>query len=313
MRKALIALALVPLVLATAACSGGGGASSSSGSSSGGADAIGAPDVAGAVGVATVATPTKKALKTGSAEPGRATSPSVPEIGPKIVRTASVELSVRRGRFDRTVDDIRTLVAGVGGFVASSSSSRGTGGRLDEGTLVLRVPARAYARAMSAIAGMGRISARRESGEDVSGAFVDLQARERQLRAVEAQLLTLLGRTHTVSEALAVQNQLDETQLELEQVRGRLGELENQVAYATIALSVHERAPIATPRPGKGGWGIVHAWSVAAHGFVRVAMAVVVAVAVAAPVLVLLALGWLGLRVVRRRLAVRTAASQGQG
>src|SRR5205823_8535517 len=99
MRKALIALALAPLVLAAAACSNGGGGSASSSSGDGGV-AIGARDAAG---VATVASPIRKAFKPGNADAGRATSSVVPEIGPKIVRTASVELSVRRGRFDGTV------------------------------------------------------------------------------------------------------------------------------------------------------------------------------------------------------------------
>ncbi|TMJ96905.1 MAG: DUF4349 domain-containing protein [Actinobacteria bacterium] len=299
MRKAILVALLVPLALAAAACGGGGG--SSSGTSGGGASQPLRATVTTAEGAPLMADLTVrggKKLAAGRSSSSGATA--VPQIGPKIVQTASLELSVKRGRFGETVDDARTLVAGLGGFVASSSASQGRGGRLVRGTLVLRVPARAYARAMSALANMGHIDARRESGQDVSAEFVDLQARERQLRAVEVQLLALLGKARNVSEALAVQNQLDETQLELEQVRGRLDYLDNQVAYATIALAVHERAPIVTPSQHHG-WGVVHVWSVAAHGFVRVLEFVVVAVATAAPVLILIVLGWFGVRVVRRR------------
>ena len=43
-----------------------------------------------------------------------------------------------------------------------------------------------------------------------------------------------------VPAALAVQNQLSQVQLDLEQARGRLQYLDNRVAFATISMSMHE-------------------------------------------------------------------------
>lgn len=122
----------------------------------------------------------------------------VPEIGPQIVQTSSVRLAVRRGRFDETVDEARSIAAGLGGFVVSSSASQGSAERLVRGTLVLRIPAKSYADAMKSLAGLGRVEGRQENGQDVSQEYVDLRARIRQLQAVESQLLQLLDRTDTV-------------------------------------------------------------------------------------------------------------------
>ncbi len=228
---------------------------------------------------------------------------ALPPLGPRVIQTASLRLSVPRNRFEQTVEEARSLANGLGGFVVSSTASQGTGQRLVRGTLVLRVPERAYAEAMRRLARLGRVEAREESGQDVSREFVDLEARRRHLEAVETQLLRLLDRAKTVAAALAVQSKLNEVQLELEQVRGQLQYLDDQISYATISLSLRERI-VAAGKGNEGGWGIVEAWERAARGFVAVVGWIVVGLATAAPVVLLLGLGlWVGRSALRRRIA----------
>ena len=233
---------------------------------------------------------------------------SVPAVGPSIVQTASLALSVPRNEFDSAIQRARTVATGAGGFVVSSSASQGEEKRLVRGTLVVRVPERAYARVMEQLAGLGRVEAQEEAGSDVSQELVDLQARIRHLEAVEAQLLGFLEQADTVAEALAVQTELNRVQLELEQARGRLGYLEDQVAFATISLEVRERQVAVEEAGDGGGWGIVDAWRDAGTGFVTVVGWIFVAAATIAPLLLLLALafvaarlaGWSGLPGFRR-------------
>jgi uncharacterized protein DUF4349 len=228
-------------------------------------------------------------------------------IGPRIVQTASLGLSVRNDRLEDAVARARTVAVGLGGFVVSSSLSEQRGGRPTSGSLVVRVPVRNYARAMSSLAAAGRVEAREESGEDVSQEFVDLEARGRHLEAVERQLLELLDRARTVPAALAVQSQLNATQLELEQVRGRLQFLDDQTAFATISLSIRERLAAAA---GRGdGWGIVHAWRDGARAFTNVAGRIFVVLAGAAPLVVLLGLVLLALRALRARGVLGSSAA----
>ena len=59
-------------------------------------------------------------------------------------------------------------------------------------------------------------------------------------------------------------------QLELEQARGRLVYLDDQVAFATISLEVRERQVAAAAAGDGGPWGIVDAWRAAGTGFVTV-------------------------------------------
>ena len=290
-RLALTTIALA-LAFAVGACSGGGTNDEAA------EPAAGAP--ATPVGGEEEGGGTLREL-TSQDEAGAVTAGSVPAIGPRIIQTASLSISVAKGRFDDAVGEARSVAARLGGFVVSSTASQGRQRRLVRGSLVVRVPGRSYADAMRALAGLGRIEARDESGQDVSQEFVDLEARVRHLRAVETQLLELLEKADTVAAALAVQSQLNQVQLELEQARGRLQYLEDQVSFATISLSLHERLPIAA-KADNGGWGIVDAWRTAGHGFVAVVGWMFVAAATAAPALILLFVAYLvGRRVMRRR------------
>jgi hypothetical protein len=284
MRKILFALLVAALAVAAAACSGG--------------DADGE---SADMGAAAAETGAADAEGGGEAEPAaqRAGGGSLPAVGPRVVQTASLSLSVQRGEFRSTVDRARNVALGLGGFVVSSSASQGTERQLVAGTLVVRVPERSYAQAMERLSDLGRVEAREESGQDVSQELVDLGSRARHLEAVERQLLELLERADTVAAALAVQSQLNEVQLQLEQARGRLRYLDDQVAFATISLEVHERQVVVAG--GGGGWGIVDAWRTAARGFVTVVGWIFVAAATIAPLLVLLALLYLAARLAVRR------------
>ena len=232
-----------------------------------------------------------------------------PISGPRVIQTALLGISVERGRFEETVSQARTIATGLAGYVTSSSASQGSDSRLVRGTLVLRVPEAAYGQAMTQLTKLGRVRSREETGQDVSGEFVDLEARQRHLEAVEAQLLGFLKRTETIPEALAVQRRLDDVQLQLEEVRGRLVYLDDQSAFATITLQLTERGVPAGP-PGGGGWSIGDAWSTAADGLTKIVGGVLVALVVAGPILLVLALAWLvGRIVLRRRRAQRTPGS----
>lgn len=288
MRKVLLVLLVAALALTAAACS-----SSDDDAGDAGGQAVMEEEAAADAGAA----------ESGGGEEAVAVAQesAVPSVGPRVIQTASLTLSVPRNEFEEVVDRARRLAISSGGFVVESSASQSGGeGRLVSGSLVVRIPERSYARVMEQLSGLGRVEGREETGQDVSQEFVDLEARERHLEAVESQLLNLLDETNTVAEALTVQSQLNQVQLDLEQARGRLQYLEDQVAFATISLDVRERQVAAAADDG-GPWSIVDAWGTAARGFVTVVGWILVAAATIAPVVILLLLAFLGARVAIRR------------
>jgi hypothetical protein len=290
MKKLGLLIPLLALALAAAACNSSGGESGAAGETGGGGSV--AAEVVG-----------KRPAEPGGGGPrgtGTVAASAVPQVGPQIIQNASMRLSIPHGRFEDQTDEVRTIAASFGGFVVSSTASQGSEQRLVSGSLVLRIPAESYDEAVSRLRRLGRVESLEESGQDVSKEFVDLHARARQLEAVEAQLLELLQRAKDVPAALAVQSQLSQVQLDLEQARGRLQYLANQVSYATISVAMHESGAVA---PKGGGFGIVKAWETAAAGFLTVIGWILIGIAVIAPVFVLIGLGLLVGRALRRRLA----------
>jgi hypothetical protein len=279
---------LVPLVLALAVAACNSGSESTAGSTGGGRDVSEGSVEAGAGGAGS------------KAYDGSAEVSAVPQVGPQIVKTASLGLGIAHGSFDDKVGQAHAVADSFGGFVVQSFASQGSGSRIAEGSLVLRVPAESYDAALSRLRGLGKVESLEESGQDVSKEFVDLNARIRQLRAVEAQLLQLLQQANDVPAALAVQSQLSQVQLDLEQARGRLQYLDNRVAFATISMSMHE---LVVMPPNDDGFSIVEAWATAGAAFLTVVGWIFIGIAVVAPVLVLLGLGFLVGRELRKRLA----------
>ena len=316
-RVVIAIVAVAALGLVVAACTGGGGSREESGSAAAPAITVTGDAVRGVekgaieADVGAVAAPTEAAPSAGDLTGAQPIDiAQLPEIGPRVIQTASLTLSVPKGSFDTTIDSARTIASSFGGFVTSSSASQGTDQRLVRGTLVVRIPERSYAQAMSQLSKLGKVQGREESGQDVSQQYVDLQARERNLEAVERQLLTFLNKTTTVADALVVQDRLNQVQLQLEEVRGQLRYLDDQTTFATISLSVAERGVVVAKPKDDGGWGITDAWRAAAHGFMKVIGGAFVGVATAAPALLALALAFLGWRyLVRRRQVKRHAGS----
>jgi len=289
MKKLALFLPLV-LALTLAACNAGGAESTAGGTGGGGDFAQGSAEPSGGGG--------SKANDRRLVSSGHQSA--VPQVGPHIVQTARLRLSIAHGSFDDKVDDVHAIVDSYSGFVVNSTASQGSDKRLVQGSLDLRIPAESYEDALARLRQLGKVEALEESGQDVSQEFVDLNARIRQLRAVEAQLLELLQQADDVPAALAVQNQLSQVQLDLEQARGRLQYLDNRVSYATISLAMHEAGAVA---PKGGGFSIVDAWATAGSAFLTVVGWIFIGIAVAAPIMILLGLGFLAGREVRKRLA----------
>jgi hypothetical protein len=146
------------------------------------------------------------------------------------------------------------------------------------GQLTIRVPASAFEQAMSDLRGLGSVEGQSISGQDVTSQFIDLAARLRTWQAQEAVLLRLMRRATSIESTLRVQNQLQDVQFRIEQIKGQLRLLDNQTSLATIDVSLREvgavvgvRQAAARERPSLG-----EAWDRAVDGFLGVIFAVVV-------------------------------------
>ncbi|TMC09684.1 MAG: DUF4349 domain-containing protein [Chloroflexi bacterium] len=287
----LLQLLVVALaVVAVAACgnlasSTTGGAGGSAGTSGGGAAAGG----------------TASTAKSTAVQPAPNPGDLVPPIaeGPRVIRTANVSVEVANGRFDTTLDRLFSISTGLGGYISGSTASTDTGA-LRSGTITFQVPTSKFNQALAEVRGLGKIQNFNIGGQDVSQQYIDLQSRLKNAEAQHEAMLALLSQAHTVSEIIAVQNQLGTITGQIEQLKGQIDYYDHATSYSTISVAVHEAAVVAR---AADSWGFTTSVSNALHGFVNTLDYILVGLGNAGPVVVLLLLGLLAWRF-RRRLAL---------
>jgi uncharacterized protein DUF4349 len=251
----------------------------------------------GAAGVGGVATSGGGATAEGSS--GLASIGGLPPIGPAVVKTATLDVQVPKGDFDRAFQTAMQVAGRFGGYVESSSTS---GTRVHSGSLTIRIPSSAFGSAMGELAALGNVQSRSVSGQDVTNQYVDLNARLRTWEAQETVLLRLMKRATSVEATLRVQSNLQDVQFRIEQIKGELRVLENQTELATIDVAFHEpgvairirQAPATQERPS-----LAEAWTKAVDGFLGVLYATVVGLGYLVPIALICLAVWLAVRRVR--------------
>jgi hypothetical protein len=166
----------------------------------------------------------------------------------KIVQTASLDLTVKE--VGPSFEDVSRIATAAGGFVASSTFSRSDDRQI--ASVTMRVPATQYQEVLRKLRGLAvEVVDESSDASDVTEEYTDLSARLRNLEATEAQYLLLLGEAKEIGDILQVQDRINTTRGEIEQVKGRLNLLDNLTDLATITVTLRpETAPVVTTEPG---------------------------------------------------------------
>jgi hypothetical protein len=167
-------------------------------------------------------------------------------VARKIIRNATLTLEVEEPA--KALQRIASIAESRGGFVVTSESRQQTGAGGSKPyeviTVELRVPAAQFDSALNDIrAAGGDVTAQKITGKDVTEEYIDLEARLRTQRALEAQLLEIMKRAQEVEDAISVQRELTNVRTEIERVEGRRRFLENQSSLSTISVTLRPPAP----------------------------------------------------------------------
>ena len=187
----------------------------------------------------------------------------------KIQQTGSLALTVGRGRLGATVNQLTALADAYGGFVANSQTQTGATGGGVSGSVTLQVPVQSFTTVLTRAKMLGKVSDLTTKATDVTGQYVDLQARITALQDSLQQYLTILTKATTVGDILSVQEQIDGIQSQIEQLQGQLQLLTSQTTYSTLTVTVDEHTPSPAPPPRPlPESGLVRAWHASIGGFV---------------------------------------------
>jgi Domain of unknown function (DUF4349) len=217
------------------------------------------------------------------------------DLGNRIVRTATVDLEVGEGGLNDTVNRATDVVTRAKGIYVGSSTSLPDGDPAS-GQVTFRVPVDAFEPVLRELKGLGTYRGEQSSSEDVTTQYVDLNGQLAAWRAQERVYLRLLDRARSVTDVIAVQNQLQQVQSNIERLQGQLDHLEDQSSFSTIVLRLTEPGAAAGEPTGR----LARAWATAVNGLGVMAAAVLVGVVWLTPLVVLAGLVLFGLRALRR-------------
>ena len=180
---------------------------------------------------------------------GSGVSSGTPAVDRMIIWNAQISLTVKDAQ--EAMDRVQAMARQLGGYTVSSESWL-SDDQLNT-RLTIRVPAAKFEEAMAQLRGLGiKVNHESATSDDVTDEYVDLESRLRALEAKEAQLLKFLDQAEDTEAVLAVYEQLSATQVEIEQVKGRMAYLEKLSAMATITAELLPEA--AEPPVIEEGW-----------------------------------------------------------
>ena len=156
----------------------------------------------------------------------------------KIIRTSSLEIIVAHPA--ATAEKITALAESLGGYVETATSG---GPDATSGSLTVCVPADRFEQARAGIRNLGlRVESEKVDAQDVTRQYVDQDASLRNLRAEEAQYLTILKQASTVKDMMVVSEQLSEVRGQIEQQEAEFHALSRQIETVSIAISLRTEA-----------------------------------------------------------------------
>ncbi|HEY8462104.1 MAG TPA: DUF4349 domain-containing protein, partial [Blastocatellia bacterium] len=177
--------------------------------------------------------------------------------------------------------------------------------------VVVRVPARQFEAAIAEIRSVGgRVLHEKSSGQDVTEEYIDLEARIRTKKALEAQFLEIMKQARKISEALEVQSQIANVRTEIERLEGRRRFIENQSALSTINVTLHTPTPVVAAATRGFLYDLKTAFGDGVDIGTNIFLGVIRFVIVMIPVtLFILTPGWFLFKWVRRRIPAQAKAA----
>lgn len=152
-----------------------------------------------------------------------------------------VEINLQTENFDALTEAVSQGVAEAGGYIERSSLQGNSSSRNNRNvSYTLRIPVDRLEQFSADLSNLGVVTSSTSSQEDVTLAYVDLEAHIKALNTERDSLLRLLEQAESVEDIITIQQRISNVQYELESCTSQLRTYDNQIDYATVRLYVYE-------------------------------------------------------------------------
>ncbi len=224
--------------------------------------------------------PPSYATMTEAASPFGGTAKDQPTSQERVV-IYNGHISLETKDIQGTLQRIRGLAEGNGGYVASSS--RSTYGTQTTARIAIRVPKDQFRSSIQQIEAYGKILDEGTNSEDITQQYIDLKARLNNLQKQEERLQEILGMAKTVEDILRVETELGRIRGEIDSLQGQINYLEGNAEMSLISVTLTEPLPAFMP-PGMN-WG--ETFEIAIVGFFTILRGIIILSVSLMPIIVI--------------------------
>lgn len=155
----------------------------------------------------------------------------------KIIYTATLSMQV--DELEAAATALRNAIHQSGGYILQFQDTRYDG---EIGaSYTIKVPAAGFMSFIDRVEGIEHKEFERNiAGKDVSEEYVDLESRLKASKLVEERLLAMMNSAVKADDLLKFSQQLSEVQERIEQFKGRIRYLDNNVSFSTVELRMYQ-------------------------------------------------------------------------
>jgi uncharacterized coiled-coil protein SlyX len=160
---------------------------------------------------------------------------AAPNVARRIIYDADVSLVVKD--MTETEAQIGKLLKKADGYIAEATIDRRQGEHLT-GQWRVRVPVAQFDTFLDAVSNLGVAENRKQTAQDVTEEYVDLEAQITNKKRLEERIVALLkDSAGKIKDVIEVEHELARVRGEIEQMEGRLRYLTNRTDFTTVSIS----------------------------------------------------------------------------
>lgn len=157
----------------------------------------------------------------------------------RVIKTASLEIEVEKGKLKEIANRITMLAESKGGFIKSSQFTRWE--ESQQALVTIAIPSNEFGTALASIEGWGDVLSSQSSGQDVTQEYHDLELDLSHWQSERQSVMLLLEKAQTLDEILKVRQFLEPIDRQINEIKGRLEYLKQSSDYSTIQVSLREK------------------------------------------------------------------------
>ncbi len=152
--------------------------------------------------------------------------------------------------FAKADEDLRKMVADMGGYFESQTVSNGNyynGDYLKKATYTVRVPAEKFGDFLSGVKEGVTVKSLEQYTEDIGLTYSETEQRLETLRIKLARLQELLRQATNMSDIITLENEISDTEYQIESYSNKINRYDSLIGFSTVNIELTEVA-----RPGSG-------------------------------------------------------------